>query len=181
MEDIGHAGEADIAQQTAADGGEKAHHDAGDGGIAVEHRLICAHDGEQTDGEDVEYRHEAVGFFDHNGEREHRRGRCDGDGQGERLAEDVDVALLQDHVTDETAAERDEHRQADGADEVELVLASRERARRRVMQRHEGAEVDSEQLEREWNRDAFGCNDGSRDGALRDCEYGRKHGASLGK
>ena len=58
---------------------------------------------------------------------------CRGDGEREchRLVEDVDVAHLQRHIAQKTAAQTADHRERDRAHQVELVLARNQHTRDR--------------------------------------------------
>ena len=142
LEDVGDAVHEDVSEHAAAHAGEEAHHDAGHRIEVVAEGLVGAHHGEEPHGEDVEDRDGAVGFLDEPGEDEDDRGRRDGDGQGERLVEQVDIAALEDDIAQEAAAKPADDGYADGSDEIELVLAGAERPGPRGD--HDGEHLDGE-------------------------------------
>ena len=67
---------------------------------------------------------------------------CRGDGkrQCHRLVEDVDVAHLQRHIAQKTAAQTADHRERDRAHQVELVLARNQYTRDRCSDNSEHLE-----------------------------------------
>ena len=67
-------------------------------------------------------------------------------GSGHGLVEDVDVADLERHIAQKTAAQTADHRERDRAHQVELVLASDQHARDRCRD-------NGEHLEPKWDSD----------------------------
>ena len=123
-----------VAQHAATYCGEEAHHDANDGRKAVDQRLVCAGCRIDADRDDVEQGDDDC--------REDVDDGCRGNGKRERhrLVEDVDVAHLQRHIAQKTAAQSADHSERDGAHQVELVLARNQHARDRCSDNSEHLE-----------------------------------------
>ena len=131
LENTRHHAHKTIAQHAAAYRGKKAHHDAHDRCKSVHERLICAGCRINTHRDDVEQGDELVGLVD-DGREDVDDGRR-GDGQRKRhgLVKDVDVAHLERHIAQKTAAQTADHGERDGAHQIEFVLARNQYTRNR--------------------------------------------------
>ena len=114
---------------------------------SVDEGLVGARRGIEAHGKDVEHGDEAVLLGHHGGRDEHDGRGEDGGGHGEGLVEDVDVAHLEGHVAQKAAAQAAEGGKADGAHEVEFLLACGERTRHRGD--NDGDQLDSTQARRQ--------------------------------
>ena len=120
-----------VAQHAAAHRGEKAHHDAHRRRKAVDKRLVRSGGGVDADRDDIEQGNEFFGLVDDCREDVDDGRGGDGERERHRLVEDVDVAHLQRHIAQKTAAQSTDHGERDGAHQVEFVLACDQHARDR--------------------------------------------------
>ena len=131
LEDARHVAHESVAQHATAHGGEHTHHDTDKGVEAVDKCLVGTGCGVDANREDVEYGDKALGFIDNSGHDVDDGGSCDGDGERQRLFENVDIAHLKGHVAQKTSSKATYNGERDGSDKVEIALASCEYARNR--------------------------------------------------
>ena len=131
LEDSGHVAHKPVPQHSAAYSGKHAHHDANKRIETVDKRLVCADCRVDANREDIEYRDNAFGFVDDSGNDVDDGGCCDGDGERERLLEDIDVSHLKGHIAQKTSSESAYNCERDSTDKVEVALAGREHTRYR--------------------------------------------------
>ena len=135
-----------VAQHAAAHRGTKAPHDAYGRCKSVDQRLVRAGCRIDADRDDIEEGNELVRLVDNCGENIDDGRRGDGERQRHWLVEDVDVADLECHIAQKTAAQTADHRERDRAHQVELVFARNQHTRDRCGD-------NGEHLEPKWDSD----------------------------